>query len=413
MRKNYLLLFVLSNFIFAFNVFSQQKTVLKTEYRALLHRIDKLPIVFNISESKYAVKRTWTIRNAGEKLVADKIVEKADSLLVDLPFFDGMLLLRKTNNGYEGLWNKKTIKEDQFMPLTIEKSNKRLDLTGSTNQFNVTGRWNVEFTDDKMVKSIAMGEFKQIGKKLTGTFLTPTGDYRFLEGTVAGDSMQMTTFDGSHAFFFSAHIKDANTLVSGIYASGLTHIETWKAKRDEKMILDESSSSFQLKGFESKLNFSFPDLDSNIVSIKDVRFKNKVVVVQILGSWCPNCMDETAFLSKYFNENKQLGVEVIGLAYEYSKDFAKSRKSLSYFKNRFNVKYPILITGITSSDEMKTEKSLPQMTEIKAFPSMIIIGKDGTVRKTHAGYAGPATGIHHEVFKKEFSEIINALLAEK
>jgi hypothetical protein len=94
------------------------------------------------------------------------------------------------------------------MPLTIEKSNKRLDLTGSTNQFNVTGRWNVEFTDDKMVKSIAMGEFKQIGKKLTGTFLTPTGDYRFLEGTVAGDSMQMTTFDGSHAFFFSAHIKD-------------------------------------------------------------------------------------------------------------------------------------------------------------------------------------------------------------
>ncbi len=413
MKKTYFLLFVLSNFIFAINVCSQQKTVSKTEYRALLHRNDKLPIVFNISESKYAGKRTWTIRNAGEKLVADRIVEKADSLLVYLPFFDGMLLLKKTTNGYEGLWNKKTINGDQFMPLTIEKGNKRLDLTGSTNQFNVTGRWNVEFTNDKMKKSIAMGEFKQIGKKLIGTFLTPTGDYRFLEGTVAGDSMQMTTFDGSHAFFFSAHIKDANTLVSGIYASGLTHIETWKAKRDEKMILDESSSSFQLKGLESKLNFSFPDLDSNIVSIKDERFKNKVVVIQIMGSWCPNCMDETAFLSKYFNENKQLGIEMIGLAYEYSKDFSKSRKSLSYFKNRFNVKYPILITGITSSDEMKTEKSLPQMTEIKAFPSMIIIGKDGTVRKTHAGYAGPATGIHHELFKKEFSEIVNALLAEK
>jgi hypothetical protein len=124
-------------------------------------------------------------------------------------------------------------------------------------------------------------------------------------------------------------------------------------------------------------------------------------------------MDETSFLSKFFDENKQLGIEVIGLAYEYSKDFSRSKKSLSYFKTRFNVKYPILITGITSSDEMRTEKSLPQMTEIKAFPSMIFIGRDGTVRKTHTGYAGPATGIHHDQFKKEFSEIIDALLAEK
>ena len=179
------------------------------------------------------------------------------------------------------------------------------------------------------------------------------------------------------------------------------------------MVLDESSAAFQLKGTANKLDFNFPDLDSNMVSINDDRFKNKVVVIQIMGSWCPNCMDETAFLSTYFNENHQRGVEVIGLAYEYTIDFSRSRKSLSYFKNRFNVKYPILITGVSSSDEMRTEKTLPQMTEIIAFPSMIFIGRDGTVRKTHAGYSGPATGIHHQAFKKEFSEIINALLAEK
>jgi thiol-disulfide isomerase/thioredoxin len=413
MKKIYLLFFCFSIFFVAVNGISQQKASTKTEYRALLHRNDKLPIVFNIAESKYGGKRTWTIRNAAEKLVADRIIEKGDSLLVYLPFFDGMLLLKKSFTGYEGIWNKKTIKGDQFMPLTIERGSKRLDLSGTNSKFNVTGRWKVEFINPDLKRSIAMGEFKQIGSKLTGTFLTPTGDYRFLEGTIAGDSLQMTTFDGSHAFFFSAHIKDNNTLESGIYASGPTYMEKWTANRDEKMILDESSSSFQLKGKANKLDFSFPDLDSNIVSMADERFKNKVVVIQIMGSWCPNCMDETAFLSNFFDENKQHGVEVIGLAYEYSKDFSRSKKSLSYFKNRFNVKYPILITGITSSDEMKTEKTLPQMTEIKAFPSMIFIGRDGTVRKTHAGYAGPATGIHHELFKKEFSEIVEALLAEK
>ena len=413
MKKYHFLLIVFQLVLFAFNSHSQNKTIAKVEYRAEIHRSDKLPIVFNISETRNAGKITWTIKNADEKMVADRIVERGDSLLVYLPFFDGLLLLKKSSNGLEGVWVKKTIKGDQFMPISIKKGTKRLMLNGSVNKFNVTGRWNVEFVNNKQEKSTAMGEFKQVGNKLTGTFLTPTGDYRFLEGVVAGDSLQMTTFDGSHAFFFSAHIKNSNTLVQGIYASGPSYLEKWSATRDEKMVLDESSAAFQLKGTANKLDFNFPDLDSNMVSINDDRFKNKVVVIQIMGSWCPNCMDETAFLSTYFNENHQRGVEVIGLAYEYTIDFSRSRKSLSYFKNRFNVKYPILITGVSSSDEMRTEKTLPQMTEIIAFPSMIFIGRDGTVRKTHAGYSGPATGIHHQAFKKEFSEIINALLAEK
>jgi len=413
MKKYHFLLVVFQLVVCAFNSHSQNKTIAKVEYRAELQRSDKLPIVFNISESKYAGKITWTIKNANEKMVADRIVERGDSLLVYLPFFEGLFKLKKSPTGFKGIWNKKTIKGDQFMPITIDKGTKRLILNGSDHKFNVTGRWNVQFVNDKQEKSTAMGEFKQVGNKLTGSFLTPTGDYRFLEGIVAGDSLQMTTFDGSHAFFFSAHIKNGNTLEQGVYASGPTYLERWTAIRDEKMVLDESSAAFQLKGTMNKLDFSFPDLDSNLVSINDDRFKNKVVVIQIMGSWCPNCMDETAFLSKYFNENHQRGVEFIGLAYEYTKDFSRSQKSLSYFKNRFSVKYPILITGVSSSDEMRTEKTLPQMTEIIAFPSMIFIGRDGTVRKTHAGYSGPATGIHHQVFQKEFSEIIDALLAEK
>jgi hypothetical protein len=33
-------------------------------------------------------------------------------------------------------------------------------------------------------RDTTVGEFKQVGQKVTGTFLTTTGDYRFLEGTV-------------------------------------------------------------------------------------------------------------------------------------------------------------------------------------------------------------------------------------
>jgi len=150
-----------------------------------------------------------------------------------------------------------------------------------------------------------------------------------------------------------------------------------------------------------------------MIGIADDRFKNKVVIVQIMGSWCPNCMDETSFLSGFYKDNSAKGLEIIGLAYEYINEFSIARKNLMRFKNKFDVQYPMLITGVTSADSLRTEKTLPEMSQIKAFPSMILIGKDGTVRKTHAGYAGPATGIHHENFKQKFTEDINALLAEE
>jgi thiol-disulfide isomerase/thioredoxin len=396
-----------------FQLNAQQSPVIKTSYRAEIKRADNYNIVFNIVESISSGKISWIIKNSIDEMLVNNIKTKSDSLIVELPFFDASLLLKKNKLGYIGEWKKRIPQGEQYMPISIERGKDRLLLNMDAPKSNVSGRWRVSFINPRGQKSVAMAEFKQVGHKLTGTFLTPTGDYRFLEGIVKGDSLMMTTFDGSHAYFFSAHISNGKTLDRGLFASGPTYVETWTAARDANMVLDETEAAFQLKGTENRLNFGFPDLDSNIVRVNDAKFKNKVVVVQIMGSWCPNCMDETSFLSQYYKENKQKGVEIVGLAFEYSTDFAKSKRSLTRVKERFNVNYPMLITGVTSSDSLRTEKALPQMTSIIAFPSMIFIGKDGTVRKTHAGYSGPATGIHYAEFKKEFDDYVNSLLNEQ
>jgi len=164
-----------------------------------------------------------------------------------------------------------------------------------------------------------------------------------------------------------------------------------------------------LRGTDDRLDFRFPDLDGKLVGINDARFKNKVVVIQIMGSWCPNCMDETQFLSNYYKTNKNRGVEMIGLAYEYSTDNARSVKTLRKFKDRFAVDYPILITGVTASDSLRTEKTLPQLTSIKSFPSTIFIGRDGRVKKVHGGFFGPATDQYKE-YVQAFEETMNSLL---
>lgn len=382
-------------------------------YRAVIHREDGLPIVFNIAQERIGDSIVWTIINAGEKILVNDIVQKGDSLLINLPFFEAKLNLVKRGNGYQGNWNKRTSKGEQTVPIVIEEGSERLVLNGEKAKYNLSGRWSVVFTKDTGKEVNAIAEFEQRGDSLTGTFLTATGDYRYLEGIVKNDSLVLSTFDGTHAYFFSAKIMHEGKLDRGVFASGPIYKESWVAVRDSLGSIDETKALMQLKGVENKLHFRFPDLDSNLVGIADTRFKNKVVVVQIMGSWCPNCMDETAFLSKYYKENAAKGVEVIGLAYEYTTDFTIARKNLLRFKNKFNVDYPMLITGVTSADSLRTERTLPEMTEIKAFPSMILIGKDGTVKKTHAGYAGPATGIHHENFKQKFQEDINALLQEE
>jgi peroxiredoxin len=201
-------------------------------------------------------------------------------------------------------------------------------------------------------------------------------------------------------------------MVGGWHYSGAKFKEEWTAIKDAHATLNMDVSAMYLKKGEERLDFTFNDLEGKPVSINDKRFKNKVVVVQLMGSWCPNCMDETAFLSEYYNKNKQRGVEIIALAYEYSDDIERSRKSLKKFQQRFNVQYPMLITGITVGDSLRTEKTLPQLTPIKFFPSSVIIDRKGKVRKLDTSFNGPATGEHYLEYKKEFEATINELLKE-
>jgi thiol-disulfide isomerase/thioredoxin len=147
------------------------------------------------------------------------------------------------------------------------------------------------------------------------------------------------------------------------------------------------------------------------VSLSDDRFKGKVVLVQIMGSWCPNCMDETRFLSGFYNEYRSKGVEIVSLAYERSTDFARSQNSLRTFQQRFNVQYPMLITGVAVGDPQRSQKTLPQLESIVNFPTTIFVGKDGHIVKIHTGFSGPGTGEHYEDQKKEFYDTVNGLLA--
>ena len=392
-------------------LFSVQQGICQTtSYVAALKRNDGLLIPFSIQQQVTKGKLSWVIKNGTEKIRVDNFNYTGDSILIQMPVFESQFRVVKKEKIFEGIWMKNGSVKNSLLPFTAKPGNKKFGVPAKA-VFNISGRWAVKFAGNKNGE-ISVGEFVQKGNILTGTFLNATGDYRYLEGTVKKDSMYLSAFDGGHAFLFTAKIENNKTISSGVFYSGASYKEEWSAVKDATAKVPAESVAMFVKPGEESLHFRFKNLDGKTVSITDDKFKNKVVIIQLMGSWCPNCMDETAFLSEYYNKNKQRGIEVIALAYEYSTDWERSTKSLKKFQQRYNVQYEILNTEVTVSDSLRTEKTLPEVTPIKFFPSSIILDKKGKIRKLDTGFNGPATGEHHLAYKKEFEELIDSLLKE-
>lgn len=376
---------------------------------ANLARPDGNNIVFTFNWKTENSKPVWYIKNAAEKIRVDNITETGDSFVVQMPVFESQFRFTLNNNILNGVWIKKGAVNTQVLPFSAIPGSNRFALSAAA-QKNISGRWAVLFQQNNAEISVA--EFVQKGNILTGTFLNSTGDYRYLEGIVTKDTLLLSGFDGGHSFLFKAVIKNNTTITGGIFYSGVKGKEEWTAIKNSKAKVPAASVAMFVKPGEESLDFAFKNLEGKLVALNSDRFKNKVVVIQLMGSWCPNCMDETAFLSNYYNNNKQRGVEVIALAYEYTTDWERSVNSLKKFKQCFNVQYTILNTEVTVTDSLRTQKTLPQVTNIKFFPSSIIIDKKGKIRKLDTGFNGPATGLHYVAYKKEFNTTIDNLLKE-
>ncbi|RFZ82785.1 TlpA family protein disulfide reductase [Mucilaginibacter terrenus] len=370
---------------------------------------NEIPFNFEVSGTG---KQQVAIINSTEHFKVPEVTGKGDSVFIKMPLFDSEFRLKQDAAGLKGQYIRHLGEKDVAMEFAATPNTPyRFFKDTEKPKYNVSGRWSAIFGEGDS-RDTTVGEFKQTGAKVTGTFLTTTGDYRYLEGVVNGNKLYLSCFDGGHAFLFTANITDDNTLADGKFYAGISGKETWTAVRNENAKLPDAYSLAALKPGYKKLAFNFKDIEGKPVSLDDQRFKNKVVIVQILGSWCPNCMDETAYMVNYYKKYHSRGVEVVGLAYERTTDFAKSQRTLAQLKTRFDIKYPLLITGYTNN-KVETAKSLPMLTKVVGFPTTIIIDKSGDVRKIHTGFSGPGTGEHYTEFISEFEKLTDDLLAEK
>jgi len=279
--------------------------------------------------------------------------------------------------------------EEELYP--EEKSKPKIDLNG---------RWKVTLTDEQHKTEEGVIVFEQKGNDLTGSILTPTGDYRYMTGFVSGTEFETSSFDGMYNYTLRGYIKN-NKLTAKILANYMTKIE---GKKDDNAALPDAYKQTQLE----TLKFNFPDLQGNKVSLKDKQFKNKPVIVQFFGSWCPNCLDEMNFLIPWYNENHKRGIEIVALAFERSVDQIEAKKQLIKTQKKKQIPYPLLIAGYTSED--KPMDKIKGLKNFISFPTTVFLNKKHEVVKVHAGFTGPSTGEFYETWKKEFNETVDGLL---
>ena len=363
-----------------------------------------LPFNFEISEDSIF------FYNGQEKIQAT-LSQSSDSIYnIKMPVFNSEFNFKINSNKLEGEWKNYSKGSDYIIPFCAVKSkniNSRFTASSITSPSLISGKWEVAFAPNKPNEFKAIGAFNQNNNNLTGTFITETGDYRFLQGNTINDSIFLSCFDGSHAFLFEAKLE--NEELTGVFYSGNHYQESWKAIRNSNFQLTNPDSITTIN-YENPIAFSFPDLDSNIVSFPSERFSNKVLIVQIIGSWCPNCLDETAFFNSLYNKYHSEGLEVISLAYEKPLVFSEKVKSIQRLKNHFNAKYPFLIAGHASKKEV--EKSLPFLKNVASFPTTIYIDKNGKIRKVYSGFYGPGTGSFFTNFSNETTNLIKTMLNE-
>ena len=375
-------------------------------YRAVLTVQDdkELPFIFEVDSPT-----SFTMFNAEEAIEITDITYKNDSIYIKNPVFEGYFAAVFEGKNLKGEFIKESL--ERYVPFTAEFENTTRFTNVSQSTKNSSGIWEMVFSKDiEGDEYIAKGIFEQNGDKVTGTIRTTTGDYRYLEGVMDDDELKLSTFDGAHAFLFTAKVTDST--LEGSFYSGNHWKEPFIAKRNETYELPDANTLTFLKDGYDRFEFSFPDASGNMVSLSDERFKDKAVVVQIMGTWCPNCLEESKYYTQFYDAHKDKAIEFVALAFEYAKTKEKAFAGIERLRTQLDIKYPILLAQYETEDKAKANEKLPMLNHVLSYPTTIFIDKIGEVRRIHTGFNGEATGKKYTEFKTEFESFVAELLAE-
>jgi thiol-disulfide isomerase/thioredoxin len=374
----------------------------------------ELPFLFDVvydSDTSFHIE----VLNGEEKIIIrdikwgrDRSVAK-DTMRIEFSPFNSFIHTVYEEGVMQGFWYDRNRGPDYKIPFAAFYGNRNrfvqdVNLKPET---DFGGEWRVEFgTGDEVYDAIA--EFRQNSRRLEGTFRTATGDYRFLAGLAEENKMYLSTFDGTHAYLFHGKQMPDGT-IQGFFKSGNHYVTNWKAWRDDDFELPPEDSLTYMRGIEAPFNPAFMGIDGQPFYFGAPDQLGKVQVVQIMGTWCPNCKDETEFLIEYLKENPSEDLEVIAVAFEKQMGQENALRQIRAYKEKMGIPYRMLWGGYYRKKDASAQ--MPMLNEVISYPTLLFIDKENKVRKIKTGFNGPATSKYEET-TRDIAKTIEDLLAE-
>lgn len=343
--------------------------------------------------------------NGPEKIKVPEVVVEKNQLMLGFPHYDSKitLTLGDTCNAMSGHWQKTRGKDNApRMEATFHRNEKRkLDPVAP-----YLGKWAVDFSSSDSPSVATIHSLEESDTHCWATFQTTTGDYRYLSGVVESGQLELSVFDGAHAFLFVAKRNEEGQL-EGDFWSSLNWHETWTAEKNEAAEMPDAFAETTWNAEIPLADFKFPNLNGEPTSLNHPDFTGRPRLIHVFGSWCPNCHDAGIYLGEL---QKKYGDElsVLGLAFELTGDFERDAEQVRIFHKRHKTDYPTLIAGL--ADKKLATESIPFLDRVRSYPTTIFLDAKGEVVAIHTGFNGPATGEAYEKLKKEFESRIDEMI---
>jgi thiol-disulfide isomerase/thioredoxin len=374
-------------------------------------------VVFTLEVKREGDGIVGALVNGDDRTVSTSGSFEGDTLKLRYDFYDAELTAvivgDELGGGFTRQWRKQTLARKLRAERVVGTDAASSQSNSSTQSTDINGEWVMRVGEEPKV-SFWRAAFKQQGSRAKGTIIPVSGDWGEMTGSFENNQLTLNRFDGINCRVFKATVTPQGAL------EGFVDFGLFDPKRKvvaERLTAENKSSVASLpdpanytrmKNPAEPFRFSFPDPDGKTISSTDERFKNKVVIVTITGSWCPNCYDEAPVLQEFYDRYRDQGLEVVALSFEYTGDAARDTKQVRAFAKRLGVTYPTLYAGGLEDAENK----LSQLVNFGAYPTAIYIGRDGLVKHIHAGFEGKATGERFTRLKAEMEKLIGDLLGQ-
>lgn len=361
----------------------------------------EIPFRFEISGSGAATSG-WFF-NGDEKVTSTGGKFENGSLTLNFDHYATEIEAGLVNGRLAGVYNRAT----GFYPFYARKFTPSNVFPNEVPQ--IDGLWTIGNVNSNKGESAWRFIVRQSGAEVTAAILRVDGDTGALAGTFRNGKFIVSHFSGARPLVLElTPQKDGTLEIVRNRTDKMIAVKDAEAKLKGVAEPTDPSRHSSVKNPTEPFKFAFPDLTGKIVSSTDERFRGKVLIVGIGGSWCPNCHDEAPFLSELSTKYRAKGLEIVELSFEEEAQKAKGFPRLLAFNKRYGVNYTVLLAG----DQADLQEKVPQIHNLNSFPTTIFIGRDGLVRAVHAGFAGAVSGMFHENAKEEITATVERLLAE-